>query len=113
MKEKRTYIRNKIWGQQKVVLKELQNKSIDDNSSLFCELENIGSNGMFVSTKTKMKNGTNVSFQINFRSDSCDGPVLRGEGLISRTQKNGLAIKFIKIDIEKFRGCIIWIIDNQ
>jgi hypothetical protein len=112
MKEKRKNLRNELWTKQDVLLRRHINDQMYNNEKIRCKLENISSKGMFVSTEKKIELGRQVSFSIEFKSISRIGPLLHGKGVVSRSHSNGLAIRFVDFDMNKFQECVFWMIDH-
>ena len=75
-------------------------------------VKNYSRGGMFVSTNKKIELGRKVSFFIEFKSNSCNGPLFLGKGIVTRSHSTGLAIRFVEFDMSKLQECIFWMIDN-
>jgi hypothetical protein len=83
------------------------------NEEIHCRLVNLSSQGMFVLTENTIELGKEVQFNCYFKSNNSNGPMLKGEGFIARSHKNGLAVKFTNIDFNILQKCIFWMIDNE
>jgi hypothetical protein len=113
MKEKRKTLRSELWNKQDVFISMKDNVPIHTNQDIPCRLENLSSQGMFILTEKKIELGKEVRFHSDFKSYSSNGPTFKGEGVITRSDKNGLAVKFTDIDISDLQQCIFWMIDNE
>jgi hypothetical protein len=114
IKERRDSSRNEILTDTDVLFIYRDNRDPlkPSNRKAQGKVSNLGSGGMFLLTGVSLPIGQKIAFKVNFIFGSSPGPSLQGTGLILRSDKEGgYGIKFLDINMEELRQCVIWMID--
>jgi hypothetical protein len=114
-KERRDSSRNEVFTETDVLF--IYRDNIDPlkprNRKARGKVSNLGSGGMLLLTDAMLPVGQRIAFKVDFMFGSSSGPSLEGTGRVLRSDEKGYGIRFIDIDVDQLRMCVIWMIDCQ
>jgi hypothetical protein len=103
--EKRSKIRNKVWPETEATLTfALLSNAI---KVIKVNIDNLGSQGMFVITNVELPINTKLKILIDFQPGNAPEISLRAEGIVLRSESEGFAVLFTQIDTQELGDCII------
>ena len=101
--EKRKTSRTKLWFHAEAIVKS-------DYGTTRGKVDNLGAKGMFVETAKRFAENSEVEIRILFKSEIPSQ--LEGiKGTVTRNTYRGMGIRFTEIDLDRFRECMISIME--
>ncbi len=109
MKENRFVSRNKVWPETDAVVTYQSDTSSKLNSTkiLTEKINNLSSQGMFLKTDENIVINTKLDIQINFNPGKDPEISLNAKGVVLRSESEGVAVQFTKINTDEFGECIM------
>jgi len=106
-KKKRKNTRNKVWPETVAHVKYRDQLNSNNIVNFKAGVDNLGSDGVFIKTEEAIVSGTDVEIKIDFNPGSHPPIIIFTEGIVLRTEKNGFAVRFTKIDVHALGECIM------
>lgn len=115
MSEKRFRSRNKVWPESEYIIKYRDLFSAHSNTIEMIKgnIDNLGSQGMFIKTSVSIPINTKLEIFIDFNPGGVSDISLKAEGVVLRAEQDGLAVRFTKIDTQELGDCIMKKINSQ
>ncbi len=109
MNEKRFISRNKVWPETVAVIEYRDSTfSLLHNSKISTvKIDNLSSQGMFIITNNDLGINTKLNIIIDFNPNSVPEISMKVEGVVLRSESEGVAIHFTKINTLELGQCII------
>lgn len=107
--EKRQTTRNPLWDstQASVRFSDSPDPRQRTVTTVRGQVDNMGSAGLFLVTKSHVPHGRDLDIQIDFLADNPASPKLQARGRVVRSEARGVAIKFNAIDVRRYGECIM------
>lgn len=114
MNEKRSTSRNKVWPETEAVIKYRDALASRPNTieTLKENIDNLGSQGMFIKSGENITINTELDILIDFNPGKSPDISLQAEGVVLRSENEGFAIRFTKIDTRELGNCIMQKLDR-
>ena len=103
-KERRKTTRTKLWFDSVAYVES-------EYGVIKGSVRNLGAKGMFLKTKDRFPENSDVEITILFRT-KVPSELSRIKGKVVRTSYKGMGIAFTEIDLAKFRKCMISIMED-
>ncbi len=109
MKENRFVSRNKVWPETEAVIKYQSDafSNLHSVKTLTEKINNLSSKGMFLETAEDLGIDTELDIEINFNPGKKPEISLKAEGVVTRSESDGVAVLFTKINTQALGDCIM------
>jgi hypothetical protein len=108
MREKRKRTQNKVWAETEAIIKyrDLLDLSSNTFETFKGNIDNIGSEGMFIKLPVDLSIGSKLEILIDFDPGGASDISLKAEGTVLRYEPEGFAVRFTQIDSQELGDCI-------
>lgn len=109
MRENRFVSRNKVWPETEAVIKYQSDpfSNLHSVKTVTAKISNLSSKGMFLKIDENLVIDTKLEIQINFNPGKDPEISLQAKGVVLRSENEGFAVLFTKIDTEELGQCIM------